>query len=110
VYRNLDFEGIVEFFARRYVTSLTEFFHISRCAVVHCEEGELQATLRSLPDDSQDVAIAFDVIEHLTKDDVLTFTDETDRVLRPEGRWMMRTTNEESPLFRRIPYGTSPTN
>ena len=39
MYGNLDFEGTLEFFTRRYVTSLKEFFDISRCVVVDCASG-----------------------------------------------------------------------
>src|SRR5690349_21827168 len=35
--------------------------------------GDVMETLRSLPDASQDVVVAFDVVEHLRKDELLDF-------------------------------------
>lgn len=76
-----------------------------RLGIEGVQEGDLQATLRSLPDDSQDVVIAFDVIEHFTKVELFAFADETYRVLRPDGQWIIHTPNGESPLFGRMRYG-----
>lgn len=76
-----------------------------RLGIEGVREGDLQAILRSLPDDSQDVVIAFDVIEHFTKDELFAFANETYRVLRTDGKWIIHTSNGESPLFGRIRYG-----
>jgi 2-polyprenyl-3-methyl-5-hydroxy-6-metoxy-1,4-benzoquinol methylase len=69
------------------------------------EEGDLLATLSSQPDDSFNVVVAFDVIEHFTRDELLGFVDLVRRVLRPGGRWIIHTANGESPFFGRICYG-----
>jgi SAM-dependent methyltransferase len=61
--------------------------------------------LRALPDDSQDVVIAFDVIEHFTRSELLPFTDEVRRVLRKDGRWLIHAPNGESPFIGRIFHG-----
>jgi cyclopropane fatty-acyl-phospholipid synthase-like methyltransferase len=68
-------------------------------------EGDLMETLQSLPDKSQDMVIAFDVIEHFTKDELLPFVDEVHRVLRQGGKWLIHAPNAESPFFGRIRYG-----
>jgi 2-polyprenyl-3-methyl-5-hydroxy-6-metoxy-1,4-benzoquinol methylase len=68
-------------------------------------EGDLFNTLESLPDGSQDVVVAFDVIEHFTKAEVLSFSDEVLRVLRPSGRWIIHTPNGESPFVGATRYG-----
>jgi SAM-dependent methyltransferase len=68
-------------------------------------EGDLLDTLSSLPDDSQDVVIAFDVLEHFAKEEVLPLCDEVQRVLRPGGRWLIHVPNGESPFHGRIRYG-----
>ena len=68
-------------------------------------EGDLLETLRNLPKHSQDVVIAFDVIEHFTKDELLPFVDEVFRVLKPGGRWLIHAPNGESPFVGAIRYG-----
>src|SRR5262249_38775580 len=60
-----------------------------RLGIDGVEEGDLMTTLAKLPDASQDVVIAFDVIEHFTKDELLAFVDAVHRVLTPGGRWII---------------------
>lgn len=76
-----------------------------RLGIEGIHEEELLATLRNLPDHSQDVVIAFDVIEHLTKSELLLFVDEVFRVLKPGGRWLIHAPNGESPFVGAILYG-----
>jgi 2-polyprenyl-3-methyl-5-hydroxy-6-metoxy-1,4-benzoquinol methylase len=68
-------------------------------------EGDLLETLRNLTSHSQDIVIAFDVIEHFSKDDLLLFVDEVLRVLKPGGRWLIHAPNGESPFVGAIRYG-----
>jgi 2-polyprenyl-3-methyl-5-hydroxy-6-metoxy-1,4-benzoquinol methylase len=68
-------------------------------------EGDILDYLASTADASQDVVIAFDVIEHFTRDELVPFVDEIHRVLRPGARWIIHTPNGESPLSNRIRYG-----
>ena len=68
-------------------------------------EGDILDYLGSTPDASQDVVITFDVIEHFTRDELLPFVDEIQRVLKPGARWIIHTPNGESPLSNRIRYG-----
>jgi SAM-dependent methyltransferase len=68
-------------------------------------EGELMQTLQSLGDGSQDIVIAFDVIEHFTKDELLPFVNEVYRVLRKGSKWIIHTDNGESPFGGRNIYG-----
>lgn len=63
------------------------------------EHADLMPTLKGLPDGSQDSVIAFDVIEHLNKSEILSFVDEVQRVLRPQGRFILHTSNAEAPFF-----------
>lgn len=51
------------------------------------------------------MVIAFDVIEHFTRDELLPFVDEVHRVLKPGGRWIIHVPNGESPFFGSIRYG-----
>lgn len=69
------------------------------------QQGDLMETLRGLPDGSQDVVIAFDIIEHFTRSELLPFVDEVHRVLAPEGRWIIHCPNGESPFHGRVYFG-----
>jgi len=75
-----------------------------RLGIEGVEEGHLLATLASQTDGSLDVVVAFDVIEHFTRDELLGFVDQVQRVLRPEGRWIIHTPNGESPFSGRMRY------
>lgn len=67
-----------------------------RLGIEGVQEGNLVETLRGLPDASQDVVIAFDVLEHFTKDELLSFASEVHRVLCPGGKWVIHTPNGEA--------------
>jgi SAM-dependent methyltransferase len=76
-----------------------------RLGIEGVEEGDLQAHLAAQADESFDVVVALDVIEHFTRDELLEIVDQVRRVLRPEGRWIIHTANGESPFSGRIRYG-----
>ena len=76
-----------------------------RLGIEGVEEGDLRDALATQPDASLDVVIAFDVIEHFTRDELLPFVDEVRRVLKPGGRWIIHVPNGESPFFGGIRYG-----
>jgi 2-polyprenyl-3-methyl-5-hydroxy-6-metoxy-1,4-benzoquinol methylase len=67
-------------------------------------QGELIETLRAAGDDSLDVVVAFDLIEHLTKPELLALADEVHRALKPQGRWIIHAPNAESPFGARVRY------
>jgi SAM-dependent methyltransferase len=77
----------------------------ARLGIQGVSEGDLLDTLTSLPDGSLDVVIAFDVLEHFSKEELLPLVDEVHRVLRPGGRWIIHVPNGESPFQGRIRYG-----
>jgi len=68
-------------------------------------EGDLMQTLHSLSDESKDLIISFDVIEHFTKNELLPFVDEVYRVLKKDGSWVIHTPNGGSPLGGRVLFG-----
>lgn len=76
-----------------------------RLGIDGIREGDLMESLAELPAGSLDVVIAFDVIEHFTREELLPFIDAVHRVLVPGGTWLIHTPNAESPLFGRIRYG-----
>jgi SAM-dependent methyltransferase len=67
-------------------------------------EGDLYSALDSYPSGSVDAVIAFDVIEHMRKEELLRMVDSVHRVLRPGGKWIIHTVNGESPFASRMRY------
>lgn len=56
-------------------------------------------------DAALDAAIAVDLLEHLTRDEILALLRGVRRALRPGGRLVVQTCNGASPMFGRIRYG-----
>ena len=69
------------------------------------EEGDLLAALSAQGEASLDVVVAFDVIEHFTRGELLGFVDQVHHVFRPDVCWIIHTANGESPFCGRIRYG-----
>ncbi|MCX5720885.1 MAG: class I SAM-dependent methyltransferase [Nitrospirae bacterium] len=67
-------------------------------------EADLGEVLRTLDGEAVDVVIAFDVIEHMTKPELLAFADEVYRVLRTGGRWILHAPNAEALFGSRVRY------
>jgi len=105
--------GALIYFARKYgyanVTGVDrspqQVAEANRLGVQGVRLGNLMDMLKSLPEASLDVAVAFDVIEHFTKVELFPFVDEVYRVLRKGGRWIIHTPNGEWPFASRIRYG-----
>ncbi|GAB4355485.1 MAG: hypothetical protein Kow006_21850 [Gammaproteobacteria bacterium] len=76
-----------------------------RLGIEGVEEGDLREVLKAQGTASLDVVVAFDVIEHFKREELLAFADEVLRVLKPGGRWIVHVPNGESPFFGRIRYG-----
>ena len=76
-----------------------------RLGIESVYKGDLIETLNSLPEESKDVIICFDVIEHFNKHEVFYLVDEVHRVLRPSGKWIIHTPNGESPFFGKVFFG-----
>lgn len=69
-------------------------------------QGDLMETLRGLPQGSQDVVVAFDILEHFPPNEQIRFVDEARRVLKPDGgRFIIHVPNGESPFHGRVLYG-----
>ena len=77
----------------------------ARLGIQGVEQGDLMQTLRESADASLDVVIAFDVIEHFTKAELIPLVDEVQRVLKPGGRWVIHVPNGESPFGNRVRFG-----
>jgi SAM-dependent methyltransferase len=68
-------------------------------------QGDVLQVLGSFPSESQDVVIAFDLIEHFTKDELLSCLDQIWRVLKTGGKLIIHAPNGASPFCGRIRYG-----
>lgn len=77
----------------------------ARLGIEGVTEGNLSATLADLPSESVDAIVAFDVIEHFTKDELIDFVDAVYRVLKKGGRWIIHAPNGASPFVGSIRYG-----
>ena len=66
--------------------------------------GDVFGLLESAANESYDVIAAFDVIEHLTKPELLRFADEIYRTLAPGGLWMIHAPNAEGVFGGRVRY------
>lgn len=64
--------------------------------------ADLLCFLRDSPADFYDVLVAFDVIEHFSKEEVLEILDHACRVLRPGGRLILHVPNAEGIFGSRI--------
>jgi SAM-dependent methyltransferase len=64
--------------------------------------GDLVSFLRNSAGEVFDVVVAFDVIEHFCKDEVLEIMDQAYRVLRPGGRLVVHVPNAEGIFGSRI--------
>ncbi len=73
-----------------------------RLGIQGVSEGGVMDALRETPDGSQDVVVAFDLIEHFAKDELIVLIDEVNRVLKPGGRWIIHVPNAESPFSGRM--------
>lgn len=76
-----------------------------RLGIVGVREGDLLTELGGQAASSLAVVIAYDVIEHYTKNELLDLMDEVYRVLKPGGKFIVHAPNGESPFVGRIRYG-----
>lgn len=77
----------------------------ARLGIEGVTEGDLSSTLAALPPESVDGIVAFDVIEHFTRDELIDFVDAVHRVLKKGGRWIIHAPNGASPFVGAIRYG-----
>jgi len=77
----------------------------ARLGIAGVQQGDLMQALRDATAASLDVVIAFDVIEHFTKAELIPLVDEVHRVHRPGGRWIIHAPNAEGPFGSRVRHG-----
>jgi 2-polyprenyl-3-methyl-5-hydroxy-6-metoxy-1,4-benzoquinol methylase len=69
------------------------------------KQGDIVATLNAAPAGSMDVIVAFDVLEHFTKNEVIELLDAIHRVLKPGGRFIIHVPNGEGIFSGKIFFG-----
>jgi len=69
------------------------------------KQGDIQAHLADCEPASHDVVLAFDVLEHLGKEEALELADQVFRALRPGGMFILHLPNGEGFLSGSIIYG-----
>jgi SAM-dependent methyltransferase len=77
----------------------------STLGIAGIAQGDLLPALNALAAESVDVVLAFDVLEHFHRDELVPLVDAVHRVLRPGGRWLIHVPNGESPFVGSIRYG-----
>jgi 2-polyprenyl-3-methyl-5-hydroxy-6-metoxy-1,4-benzoquinol methylase len=85
--------------------SASQVAEAERRGITGIIEGDVLQVLESFAAASQDVVIAFDVIEHFTKDELLFCLDQIYRVLKTGGKLIIHAPNGDSPFCGHIRYG-----
>ncbi len=67
-------------------------------------QADVFSFLATAAAESYDAITAFDIIEHLTRSELLRLADEVYRTLAPGGRWIIHAPNAEGFLGSRIRY------
>ncbi len=75
-----------------------------RLGIEGVAQGDVMETLRACPSGSLEAVIAFDLLEHFRKDELLELARETCRVLAEGGVWLLHLPNGGSPFFGRMQY------
>lgn len=86
-------------------TSRDQIEAAGRLGIDGADQGDVMATLIELEDSVLDCVTAFDLLEHLDREELFALADEVLRVLKPGGVWLIHVPNGESPFFGRNLYG-----
>ena len=70
----------------------------------HVIQAEIFDWIKSIEDQSFDVLLFLDVLEHFTREELLTILTEANRILRPKGRIIIHGPNAEGFFGSRIRY------
>ena len=67
-------------------------------------EDDVMGFLTKTPNAILDVVVAFDLVEHFTKTELVHLVDEIWRVCKPDGKLILHTPNAEGPFAGRMRY------
>ena len=77
----------------------------AKAGVIEVDLGDLQVKLKTTADNSVDVVIVMDVLEHMDREVLFEICDDIFRVLRPGGRIVAHVPNAEGIFGSYIRYG-----
>lgn len=80
------------------IDSSAEQIQMARQVGVKVEQDDINRWLTLQPDESQQVIIGIDLIEHISKDEFMDLLQSSQRVLAPGGRLILRYPNGDSPI------------
>lgn len=69
------------------------------------EEGDIVAHIRNVAEATYDVVVAFDVLEHFTRSEVLDLLGSIKRIVKPGGKIIAHVPNGSSPFVGSVLYG-----
>lgn len=84
--------------------SLEQIAAAQNLGIEGIEQKDIFDALKLQDNDSLDMAIVFDVIEHFTRDELIPLVDELRRVLKPGGRLLVHVPNGEALFSGRMRY------
>lgn len=70
-----------------------------RLGIEGVDEGDVVTTLAGCPTGSLGCVIAFDLMEHFTRDELAGLVDDVKQVLKPGGLWIIHTPTANRPLL-----------
>jgi len=85
-------------------TSPEQVAAAQRLGITGVRQGNLIDALRNLDNEALDIVVAFDVIEHMTKPELIELSDEVYRVLKTGGRWVIHAPNAAALFGSRVRY------
>ncbi len=85
--------------------SVSQVALAARLGITGVVHGDLIDTLANTGANTLDVIVAWNVLEHLTKDETVKLLEGAVRVLVPAGRLIVHVPNASSPFFGSVRYG-----
>lgn len=84
--------------------SLEQIQHARQLGFASVRQADVFTFLATAANDSYEAVVALDIIEHLTKLELLQLADEVYRTLAPGGVWIIHAPNAEGFLGSRVRY------
>jgi 2-polyprenyl-3-methyl-5-hydroxy-6-metoxy-1,4-benzoquinol methylase len=85
-------------------TSPEQIEQARQLGIANVSRADVFTFLQTAADGSYDTVAAFDIIEHLTKPELLHFADEVYRILASGGVWIIHVPNAEGCFGSRVRY------
>ncbi|MBK20656.1 MAG: methyltransferase [Rhodospirillaceae bacterium] len=76
-----------------------------RLGIKNIRQGDAMEALTALEPASHDAIVSFDILEHMTRQELVVLIDGVHAALKPGGLWIIHTANAEGPFYGRVRYG-----